>query len=191
MSISGTDAAKRRRAPIDMDAEGFRSAGHQLIDQIADWLDRLPEGAVTRDESVSEVRRALGAERALPEAGADPRVILDEATELLFNHSLFNGHPRFFGYITSSPAPIGALGDLLASAVNQNVGSWRLAPMATEIEEQTIRWIAELIGFPGDGGLLLSGGNMANFVCFLAARTARAPQPVPISSTRVPSRTSA
>ena len=47
--------------------------------------------------------------------------------------------------------------------------------MATEIEAQTIRWIAELIGFPRDaGGLLVSGGNMANFVCFLAARAAEA-----------------
>ena len=48
--------------------------------------------------------------------------------------------------------------------------------MATEIEAQTVRWIAELIGFPaGAGGLLVSGGNMANFVCFLAARRAKAP----------------
>ena len=47
--------------------------------------------------------------------------------------------------------------------------------MATEIEAQTVRWIAELIGFPADaGGLLVSGGNMANFVCFLAARAAKA-----------------
>jgi aromatic-L-amino-acid/L-tryptophan decarboxylase len=193
MSTSGTDVAKRRRAPIDMGADGFRSAGHELVDRIADWLDGLPDGAIMRDESASDVRRALGADRTLPEAGADPRAVLDEATDLLFNHSLFNGHPRFFGYITSSPAPIGALGDLLASAVNQNVGSWRLSPMATEIEEQTIRWIAELIGFPvrlpstslrpgkadttpdDVGGLLLSGGNMANFVCFLAARTAKVP----------------
>ena len=53
-------------------------------------------------------------------------------------------------------------------------GSWR--PLATEIEGQAVRWIAELIGFPTDcGGLLVSGGNMANFVCFLAARAAKAP----------------
>jgi glutamate/tyrosine decarboxylase-like PLP-dependent enzyme len=51
-----------------------------------------------------------------------------------------------------------------------------LAPLATEIEGQAIRWIAELIGFPtACGGLLVSGGNMANFACFLAARAARAP----------------
>src|SRR5205814_6103427 len=83
-------------------------------------------------------------------------------------------HPRFFGYITSSPAPIGMLGDLLAAALNPNVGSFVLSPAATEIESQTVRWIAELIGYPIDcGGLLVSGGNMANLVCFLAARHAK------------------
>jgi glutamate/tyrosine decarboxylase-like PLP-dependent enzyme len=93
----------------------------------------------------------------------------------LFAHSLFNGHPRFFGYITSSPAPIGMLGDLLASAINPNVGAWKLSPAASEIEGQAIRWVAELIGYPTDcGGILVSGGNMANFVCFFAARAARA-----------------
>src|SRR5262249_25623340 len=93
----------------------------------------------------------------------------------LFAHSLFNGHPRFFGYITAAPAPIGILGDFLAAAVNPNVGAWSLSPAATEIESQTVRWIAEFIGYPlSCGGLLVSGGNMANLVCFLAARKARA-----------------
>ena len=74
----------------------------------------------------------------------------------------------------ATPAPIGILGDLLASAVNPNVGAWMLSPAATEIERQTVRWIASLIGYPEDcGGLLVSGGNMANMVCFLAARAAK------------------
>jgi glutamate/tyrosine decarboxylase-like PLP-dependent enzyme len=87
-----------------------------------------------------------------------------------------NGHPRFWGYITSSAAPIGALGDMLAAAVNPNVGAWDLSPVASEIEAQTIRWIAEMIGYPATcGGLLVSGGNMANFVGLLAARKAKVP----------------
>src|SRR6185503_11417608 len=94
---------------------------------------------------------------------------------LLFEQSLINAHPRFFGYITAPPAPIGVLGELLAAALNANVGAWRLGPAATEIEIQTIRWIAELIGYPADcGGILVSGGNMANMVCLLAARAAGA-----------------
>ena len=73
---------------------------------------------------------------------------MNRAADLLFEHSLFNGHPRFWGYITSSAAPIGALGELLAAAVNPNVGAWLLSPMASEIEAQTIRWIAELLDYP-------------------------------------------
>jgi len=154
----------------------FREIGHRLVDQLADRLSKLPDRPLTPDESPEDVRRALGAEQTLPPVGTDAGRLVSEATELLFDHSLFNGHPRFFGYITSSPAPIGMFGDFLAAALNQNMGAWRLAPLATEIEGQAVRWIAELIGFPTScGGLLVSGGNMANFVCFLAARAAKAP----------------
>lgn len=105
----------------------------------------------------------------------DPRAIFAELQPTLFDHSLFTTHPRFWGYITGSAAPAGMLADLLASSVNANVGAWQLSPVATEIELQTIRWIAQFIGYPDTcGGVMVSGGNMANFVCFLAARTAKA-----------------
>jgi aromatic-L-amino-acid decarboxylase len=103
----------------------------------------------------------------------EPAPLLERTAQPLFDHSLFNGHPRFFDYITSPPAPIGILGDLLAAAVNPNVGAWTLSPAATELESQTVRWIAALIGYPVEcGGLLVSGGNMANLVCSMAARAA-------------------
>ena len=164
-----------RHAPLAMDAETFRTLGHRLVDQIATFLESLPRGPVTRDESPSALRQALNLSEPLPESGTDPAGLLDRTARLLFDHSLFNGHPRFFGYITSPPAPIGILGDLLASSINANVGAWRLAPAATEVESQVVRWIAQLIGYPIEcGGLLVSGGNMANFVCLLAGRAANA-----------------
>src|SRR5262249_28125742 len=108
-------------------------------------------------------------------SGSSPSELFEESASLLFDHSLLNGHPRFWGYITSSAAPIGILADMLAAAVNPNVGAAILAPMAGEIEGQTIRWLAELSGYPRTcGGLLVSGGNMANFVGFMAASKARA-----------------
>src|SRR5262249_46514390 len=162
-------------APLDMTSDEFRSLGYDLVDRIADFLGSLRTRLVTRAESPAEIRAALDAARSLPEEGQDASALLRNATELLFEHSLFNGHPRFYGYITSSAAPIGMLGDLLAAAVNANVGAWKLSPMATEIEAQVIRWLAQFIGYPADcGGLLLSGGNMANLTCFLAARAAQA-----------------
>ena len=164
-----------RDSPLQISPERFRQIGHLLVDQIAALLESIPDRPVTRDESPSAVRDALGLNGPLPQDGEDPAALLDGLARLIADHSLFNGHPRFFGYITSSPAPIGMLGDLLASALNPNVGGWLLGPAASEIEGQTVRWIAELIGYPTDcGGLLVSGGNMANVVCFLAARAAGA-----------------
>ena len=166
---------RERKAPLDMTGDQFRSLGHALVDQIADFLASIRTYPVTHVESPDQVRAALGANRGLPEEGQNPDTLLRDSAALLFEHSLFNGHPRFYGYITSSAAPIGMLADFLASAVNANVGAWKLAPIATEIERQVIRWLAQFIGYPADcGGLLLSGGNLANLTCFLAARAALA-----------------
>jgi len=164
-----------RRAPFEMRPEEFRALGRELVDRIADFLATLPERRVAGTQDPAEIRARLGSS-GLPERGGEPGALLEEATRLVFENSVFPGHPRFLAYVVGAGAPIGALADLLAGAVNQNVGAWHLAPMAAEIEAQTVRWIAELLGFPaGGGGLLTSGGNMANFVAFLAARRARAP----------------
>jgi len=173
-SINHAPDLRTREAPLDIGGEAFRKLGHQVVDDIAEFLDGLSQRPVTTGESPQTVRKLLGAD-TLPQRGSAPDALLDEAADLLFDHSLFNGHPRFWGYITASAAPIGMLADLLASAVNPNVGAAVLSPVASEIEAQTVRWIADLIGYPRTcGGLLVSGGNMADFVCFLAARKSKA-----------------
>lgn len=174
--MSTSNLPPRRDAPLAIDAETFRALGHAVVDAVADGLASIPSRPVTPNESPADVRRALGLGGPLPEQGVDPASILPDLVARLFDHSLFNGHPRFFGYITAPPAPIGVLGELVAAALNANVGSWILSPAATEIEAETVRWIAELIGYSTDAsGLLVSGGNMANFVGFLAARAAKTP----------------
>jgi glutamate/tyrosine decarboxylase-like PLP-dependent enzyme len=157
-----------------MTEDEFRSLGHDLVDRIARFLASTRGRPVSPGETPDEVRAALNATLALPEDGTHASALLNHAGDLLFDHSLFNGHPRFYGYITSSAAPVGMLAELLGAAVNANVGAWKLSPMATEMEAQTIRWLAQFIGYPADcGGLLLSGGNVANLTCFLAARAAK------------------
>lgn len=161
-----------RLVPLEIPPDEFRRLGHELVDRLAEFFGGIRDRPLTSGETPAEIRDLLG-RGALPESGTSPAALLPETTRLLFGHSLFNGHPRFMGYITSSAAPLGALADLLAATVNPNVGGWELSPVASEIEAQTVRWVAELVGYPATcGGLLVSGGNMANFVCFLAARRA-------------------
>ncbi|HZN56774.1 MAG TPA: aspartate aminotransferase family protein, partial [Planctomycetota bacterium] len=91
-----------------MSADEFRVLGHTLVDRLAEFLEELPQRRVTTSKSPAQLRALLG-DDALPERGGPPRALVDRATELVIEHSLFNGHPRFWGYITSSAAPIGAL----------------------------------------------------------------------------------
>ncbi|HSM26429.1 MAG TPA: aminotransferase class V-fold PLP-dependent enzyme [Anaerolineaceae bacterium] len=176
MSINNSHVnLNKREAPLEMHADEFRKVGYQLVDQIAEFLDGLPQRPVTTVESPQKIRELLGTDQ-LPEQGSPAGDLLNEVTDLLFNHSLFGSHPRFLGYIIPSSAPIGALAELLASSINPNVGAAKLSPIATEIETQTIRWLADLIGYPRTcGGILVSGGNMANFLGFLAARKIKVP----------------
>ena len=162
-----------RQSPLDLPAEEFRRLGHRLVDDLAEHLSTVRTTRTTTGESPAELRAMLGSDAPLPLAGTDADELLARATRLVIDHSLYIGHPLFLGYVVGSPAPLGALGDLLASTIDPNVGGFSLSPMATEMERQTVRWIAELIGYdPNAGGLLVSGGNMANFVGFLAGRRA-------------------
>ncbi len=167
------DNHTQRLSPINISKEDFKEIGYRLIDTLADFYNGISDRLVTTGETPNQIQTILG-DVAMPENGTAAAELFAKASDLLLNHSLLNGHPKFFGYITSSPTQIGALADLLAAAVNPNVGANILSPMATGIEQQTVKWLAELIGIdPTYGGLLVSGGNMANFTGFLAARTAK------------------
>ena len=141
--------AKNRKTPIEIEREEFRKIGYQLIDTISDFIDTIDKKPVTTGESPGQIQTVLGNSHCLNRCFCIE--LFSRATDLLLNHSLFTGHPKFLGYITSSPAPIGALADLLAAAVNPNVGANILSPMATAIEKQTIKWLAEFIGVPEPG----------------------------------------
>jgi len=123
---------EHRRTDIEISREDFKQIGYQLVDQLADFIDTIDQRPVTNGETPEQLQEIIG-QRSLPEKGKSAKVVVEEASKLLAEHSLFNAHPKFMGYITSSPAPIGMLADFLAAGMNQNAGAQILSPMATEI----------------------------------------------------------
>jgi aromatic-L-amino-acid/L-tryptophan decarboxylase len=85
------------------------------------------------------------------------------------------GNGRFFGYVMGSGEPVGALGDLFASVINQNGTAWRSGPATAIIERTVVSWLAEAIGCPEFSGVLTSGGSLANLMGLAMAREARVP----------------
>ena len=171
---------------MNMSPGEFRETGRLLVELLAGFLEELPGLPVTRAENPAELRVLLP-QGGIPDKGEKSSTLVRETTKLLTEHSLFNGHPRFWGYITSSAAPLGALADMLAAAVNANVGAQALSPMATEIEQQSIQWLSQLIGYRENcGGIFVSGGNMANFLGYLAGRKNKVPIANPDKAEKIP-----
>jgi glutamate/tyrosine decarboxylase-like PLP-dependent enzyme len=111
-------------------------------------------------------------DRPWRDAGQGPDVLND------FNAIAAHVRPctgRFFGYVAGSGEPVGAIGDFLASVLNQNATSWRSAPAAVAIERTVIGWLAEAIGCGGFAGSLCGGGSMANLLGLAIARESRLP----------------
>jgi aromatic-L-amino-acid decarboxylase len=158
---------------LDWGADDARSFGVEIVELWAELLERLPELPISRRRSVDEVREAIV--RPLPAEPLPRSQLVAYLRTLAFEHSTYTGHPGFMAYITGSGTIPGAAADLLMSALNQNLGGWRLSPAATEIELALTRWFGQKLGLPETAaGMITSGGAMANFMGLKAARDARA-----------------
>lgn len=97
--------------------------------------------------------------------------ILAQTRELLERETVRTGHPMFLGYVTPPSLDIAALGDALASIVNQNVAFAALSPLGTTLEATVVRWLGDIVGYPPTcGGILTSGGSNANLYGIAVAR---------------------
>ena len=134
-----------------------------------EYLERLPDLPVDPGLTAAEVSRGVALD--VPATGMRDDELLDYLRKVVFDFSMYTGSPAFMAYISGSGTVPGAVADLLAAGINQNVGGWRLGPGATEIELHLIEFFAERFGLPDSaGGLLVSGGSIANFVGLKAAR---------------------
>ena len=153
---------------LSMSPVRFASLGHRALELAVDHLDQ--RGQLTVRRLLSHLDRSKIAARQLAANGEDEVEILGFRADCILPYALGNGHPRFFGWITSAPAPIGILADLLATTMNANCASGDHA--AAELETTVCRWLMEMTGFPLEGsrGLLVSGGLVANLTALAVAR---------------------
>ncbi len=152
-----------------MDVQEFRDTGHRVVDLISEYLENI-EGKPLFPDVEPDHLTGLFAE-PLPGAPATADEVIGELSEKLLPHCTHVNHPGYFGLITPSPNPMGILGDFLASALNQNLGTYTVGPAAIAMERRTVRWLNDLVGYDERaGGNLTSGGTMANFIGVKLAR---------------------
>ena len=163
----------RKSSPAPgLDRATFEALGARTIALAADHLETIEDRPVNRALPLELRRRLLGLE--LAEEGQDPRAIIDFVGATILPWPMGNGHPRFYAWVNSPPAPIAVLADALAMTMNPSADGTEQA--GRFLLKAVTRWLAELIGYPTDGtmGLLLGGGTMANLTALGVARFAAA-----------------
>ena len=152
-----------------MQYEEFRKSGHFLIDYIANYLQNVGENPLFKEVEPFFLNELF--DESIPENPQSLEAIQKVLEAKLIPYCTHVNHPGYMGLITPSPNPAGILGDLLASALNQNLGAYSIGPSATAMELRIIRWLNDLIGYNlKAGGNLTSGGMMANFTGLKLAR---------------------
>ena len=159
--------ADERTAPA-LDPEHFRRLAHTAVDLVADYLAGVGAAPVFRPMTPAERTDLI--HEPLDAAGLAPEGMLERFRASVLPHAMGNGHPRFFGWVNSAPAPLGIIADFLAAAMNPSCAGGDHA--AIYVERAAVRWLTELIGFPTDEsmGLLASGGSAATIIALAAAR---------------------
>ncbi len=152
-----------------MNYDEFRTAGHNLVDYIADYLQN-----VSSKPLFNPVEPALIYDLFDEKIPDDPKSLADIQNLLdkkLIPYCTHVNHPGYMGLITPSPNPAGILSEFFASALNQNLGAYSIGPSATAMELRVIRWLNDLIGYDEKaGGNLTSGGMTSNFIGLKLAR---------------------
>src|SRR5436190_2596485 len=140
MVPSGMTARPGPLEDLDWDAPRARGFADRAADLWAEWLAKLPELPVSPGMTPAEVRAA--AVRDVPEDPLSDDDLFDYLRHLVFDWSMYPGHPRFMAYVSGAGTVPGAAVDLLAAGLNQNLGGFQLSPAGTEIELHLVRWFA-------------------------------------------------
>lgn len=144
-----------------------------LLQQGLDLLIKLMSEATGRSP-LPPLPKDLEAIATLP---SDPQTDWFTHLESLCHASMNAAHPGYMGHMDSLPTTVSIIGDLLVAALNNNLLSVEMSPVFSRLEALLLAQVAALFGLgPQGGGLLTSGGTLANLAALTAARNRAFPQ---------------
>jgi len=158
---------------FDLDERTRQQLGYELIDLINSYYSSLP----SRPVQLPADERTFGSlDGPMPEQGGDPATILDEVTRALVDKGFHVPSANYFGLMNPTPTYVAVLAEALVAALNPQLATQARSQLASKLEDQTVRWIGERIGWTEKiGGTFTSGGNEANFSALALALDAHFP----------------
>ena len=155
----------------DMDAASFRAAAHEVVDLMADYLERVEEYPVFPPIEPGSLAPLFAT--AAPEQPEPIAAILADYRRLVEPNSTHWQHPGFLAYFGTTASGPGILGEMLTAVLGQNAMLWRTSPIATELEGVVVAWLRDALGLPGAfDGLITDTASTSSLIALAGARQA-------------------
>ena len=116
-------------------------------------------------------RKLPSEEFSIPAQGMDISAIQSKLNTL-YQNSMNPANSRYLGHMDSIPTVYSILGEMIASAINNNMLSLEMSPYLTQLEHHLIQQFTQLFELSPEtsGGIIVSGGSLANLQALVVAR---------------------
>ena len=158
---------QQESAHLDPSADDRRQLTRQAVDYAESFLSNLADMEAFRpDKGASKPL-----EQVFEEQGSDMAVLLEIFDSAVMHEGINAASGGQMGYIPGGGMYPCALGDFLADITNRYSGISYASPGAAKMEQELVKWMTGLVGFPSSaGGDLTSGGSIANLTAIVTAR---------------------
>jgi aromatic-L-amino-acid/L-tryptophan decarboxylase len=152
-----------------MTPEEFRTAGHRIVDWIADYRARAATLPVMTPAEPGDIKRRLPAQP--PDDPESFDAIVRDLDEIVMPGLVHWQHPRFFGYFPCNGSLASVLGDYVSTGLGVLGLAWQSSPALTELEEVTTDWMRDMLGLSTEwSGVIQDTASTSTLVALLCAR---------------------
>lgn len=154
-----------------MNVEDFRRYGHELIDWIADYREKVQAGEfpVLARAAAGELKAELPA--AAPQAPEPFEAVMRDLTKLILPACAHFQSPGYYGYFPANSSLSAVLGDYVSTGLAQLGLNWQSSPALTELEEVTTEWLRQMLDLsPAWSGVIQDTASTTTLVALLCAR---------------------
>ncbi len=152
-----------------MDTQEFRRLGHEMVEWIAAYRERMPDLPVMSPLEPGDVKRLLPG--VPPQKGGGLEGVTGDLDRVVLPGITHWNHPGFFAYFPSNSDLASVLADMACAGLGAQGMSWQTSPAATEVEEVVMDWLRQMVGLGTEfTGVIQDTASTATFCALLCAR---------------------